>query len=57
MFIDAVEQEKKWADYLFKHLCIIGLNAELLKQYVEFIVAQECMSGLEKVYNSGTNSP
>ena len=34
MFLDAVEQEKAWADYLFKDGSIIGLNAELLKQYV-----------------------
>jgi len=40
MFLDAVEQEKKWADYLFKDGSIIGLNAELLKQYVEFIAAK-----------------
>ena len=56
MFIDAVEQEKKWADYLFKDGSIIGLNAELLKQYVEFIAAKRMHAvGLEKVYNSGTN--
>ena len=40
MFVDAVEQEKKWADYLFKDGSIIGLNAELLKQYVEFIAGK-----------------
>ena len=56
MFIDAVEQEKTWADYLFKDGSIIGLNAELLKQYVEFIAAKRMHSvGIEKVYNSGTN--
>jgi ribonucleoside-diphosphate reductase beta chain len=56
MFIDAVEQEKKWADYLFKDGSIIGLNAELLKQYVEFIAAKRMHAvGLEKIYNSGTN--
>ena len=56
MFIDAVEQEKAWADYLFKDGSIIGLNAELLKQYVEFIAAKRMHAvGLEKIYNSGTN--
>ncbi|MDA8847197.1 ribonucleotide-diphosphate reductase subunit beta [bacterium] len=56
MFIDAVEQEKIWADYLFKDGSIIGLNAELLKQYVEFIAAKRMHAvGLEKIYNSGTN--
>ena len=40
MFLDAVEQEKAWADYLFKDGSIIGLNAELLKQYIEFIAGK-----------------
>jgi len=56
MFIDAVEQEKAWADYLFKDGSIIGLNAELLKQYVEFIAAKRMYAlGMEKLYNMGTN--
>lgn len=56
MFIDAVEQEKAWADYLFKDGSIIGLNADLLKQYVEFIAAKRMHAvGVEKVYNMGTN--
>ena len=56
MFVDAVEQEKAWADYLFKDGSIIGLNAELLKQYVEFIAAKRMHAvGQEKIYNSGTN--
>ena len=40
MFIKAVDQEKEWADYLFKDGSMIGLNAELLKQYVEWIAAR-----------------
>ena len=56
MFVDAVEQEKAWADYLFKDGSIIGLNAELLKQYVEYIAAKRMHAvGQEKIYNSGTN--
>ena len=37
MFMDAVKQEKAWADYLFKDGSMIGLNAELLHQYVDWI--------------------
>jgi ribonucleoside-diphosphate reductase beta chain len=37
MFIDAVDQEKAWADYLFKDGSMIGLNAQLLHQYVDWI--------------------
>jgi ribonucleoside-diphosphate reductase beta chain len=56
MFVDAVEQEKAWADYLFKDGSIIGLNAELLKQYVEFIAAKRMHAvGQEKLFNRGTN--
>ena len=56
MFIEAVEQEKAWADYLFKDGSIIGLNSELLKQYVEYIAAKRMHAvGQEKIYNSGTN--
>jgi ribonucleoside-diphosphate reductase beta chain len=56
MFVEAVEQEKAWAEYLFKDGSIIGLNAELLKQYVEYIAAKRMHAvGQEKIYNSGTN--
>jgi len=37
MFISAVDQEKAWADYLFKDGSMLGLNAQLLKDYVEWI--------------------
>ena len=37
MFIDAINQEKQWADYLFRDGSMIGLNANILKQYLEYI--------------------
>jgi len=37
MFVDAIEQEKQWAEYLFKDGSMIGLNAQLLGEYVEWI--------------------
>jgi len=37
MFVDAVEQEKQWADYLFKDGSMIGLNTQLLSDYIEWI--------------------
>ena len=40
VFLDVVEQEKEWADYLFKDGSMIGLNAEILKQYIEYISNQ-----------------
>jgi len=40
MFVDAVEQEKEWARYLFKDGSMIGLNERLLGSYVEWIAAK-----------------
>ena len=37
MFMEAVKQEKAWAEYLFKDGSMIGLNAELLSKYVDWI--------------------
>jgi len=37
IFREAAEQEKQWADYLFKDGSMIGLNASILKDYVEYI--------------------
>ncbi|PHM46026.1 ribonucleoside-diphosphate reductase subunit beta NrdF1 [Xenorhabdus mauleonii] len=37
LFVDAAEQEKEWADYLFKDGSMIGLNKDILSQYVEYI--------------------
>ena len=40
MFVDAVDQEKAWADYLYKDGSMIGLNTELLSDYIEWICAR-----------------
>ncbi|MFC3914688.1 class Ia ribonucleoside-diphosphate reductase subunit beta [Pseudaeromonas sharmana] len=37
LFLRAAEQEKEWAEYLFKDGSMIGLNCDILCQYVEFI--------------------
>jgi ribonucleoside-diphosphate reductase beta chain len=37
IFKDAVEQEKSWADYLFKDGSMIGLNKQILSNYIEYI--------------------
>ncbi len=37
MFREACEQEKNWAEYLFRDGSMIGLNAQILKQYLEYI--------------------
>lgn len=40
IFMDVVEQEKEWAQYLFKDGSMIGLNAQILNQYIEYISNQ-----------------
>jgi ribonucleoside-diphosphate reductase beta chain len=40
IFDNVAEQEKKWANYLFKNGSMIGLNEQLLGDYVDFIVAK-----------------
>lgn len=37
LFLMAAEQEKNWAHYLFKDGSMIGLNKEILCQYIEYI--------------------
>jgi len=37
MFQTAVNEEKSWADYLFKNGSMIGLNERLLHNYVEWV--------------------
>tara|TARA_S200000501_G_scaffold371471_1_gene414603 strand:- start:497 stop:1645 length:1149 start_codon:yes stop_codon:yes gene_type:complete len=36
-FKDTVDEEKRWAEYLFKDGSMIGLNDKLLHQYVEWV--------------------
>lgn len=37
IFRSAAEQEKQWANYLFKDGSMIGLNANILQDYIEYI--------------------
>lgn len=57
LFEDAVEQEKRWAEYLFKDGSMIGLNHQLLSEYVEHIAAKRMAAvGLPTKYK-GHNNP
>jgi ribonucleoside-diphosphate reductase beta chain len=56
LFESAVVQEKAWADYLFKDGSMIGLNAHLLKEYVEYIAGVRMESaGLKNIYGRKPN--
>ena len=52
MFDRAVNEEKRWADYLFRDGSMIGLNDKLLQQYVEWIANRRLKSiGLKPQYD------
>ena len=59
MFDRAVNEEKKWADYLFKNGSMIGLNDKLLQQYVEWVANRRLKAiGLKPQYDiSANNNP
>jgi len=39
LYMDVIREEKSWADYLFKKGPVIGLNANILKDFVDFTAA------------------
>jgi len=39
MYEDVIREEKAWADYLFKKGPVIGLNANILKDFVDYTAA------------------
>jgi len=52
MFKKCVDEEKAWAEYLFKDGSMIGLNDKLLHQYVEWIANKRMKAiGLEPIYD------
>jgi ribonucleoside-diphosphate reductase beta chain len=36
MYLDVIREEKAWADYLFSKGVVIGLNAQILKDFVDY---------------------
>ena len=59
MFRDCVEEEKLWAEYLFKDGSIIGLNDKLLSKYVEWTANRRLKSiGMKAIFDTPiTNNP
>ena len=52
MFERCVNEEKAWAEYLFKDGSMIGLNDKLLHQYVEWIANKRMKAiGLDPIYD------
>jgi ribonucleoside-diphosphate reductase beta chain len=56
MFLNAAEQEKEWAKYLFKDGSMIGLNQVLLAQYVDWLTCKRMTAvGLDCGIKPGSN--
>lgn len=56
MFLDAANEEKEWANYLFQNGSIIGLNEKIMHKYIEWLVDSRMdMIGLPKQF--GTKNP
>lgn len=58
LFKKAAEQEKEWAAYLFKDGSMIGLNKDILCQYIEYISNLRMSAvGLKPAYAQATQNP
>ena len=56
MFLAAAAQEKSWAHYLFKDGSMIGLNEQLLSQYVDWLTCKRMTAvGLNCGMKPGSN--
>ena len=56
LFLVAVEQERQWANYLFKDGSMVGLNEALLNEYIEWIANKRMTAiGLPTPYKGGSN--
>lgn len=58
MFIEAAQQEKHWAEYLFKDGSMIGLNKDILCKYVEYITNIRMKAvGLTPAFDNAKSNP
>ena len=58
IFRTAAEQEKEWAGYLFKDGSMIGLNKDILCQYVEYLTNVRMSAlGLEPMFPEAKYNP
>ena len=56
MYEDAAKEELEWAEYLFKDGSMIGLNQQLLSDYVDWIGHKRMVAvGLPTAQKGGSN--
>jgi ribonucleoside-diphosphate reductase beta chain len=51
LYMDVIREEKDWADYLFKMGPVIGLNATVLKDFVDY-TANDALKAIGIRYNN-----
>jgi ribonucleoside-diphosphate reductase beta chain len=52
IYKQVVNEEKKWAEYLFEEGSIIGLNEKLLAEYIEYLANRRLKSiGIEPIFD------
>lgn len=58
MYMEVIAEEKAWADYLFKKGVVIGLNAQILKDFVDYTAFTKLKEiGIKYLEEHPKNSP
>lgn len=58
IFVDVIEQEIQWVDYLFKEGSVLGITPELLKEYVRWLGTSRMSAvGLKSPYKVQRSNP
>lgn len=58
LYMDVIREEKAWADYLFKKGPVIGLNANILKDFVDYTATGALKEiGIKYQGNAPKNTP
>lgn len=58
MYLDVINEEKAWAEYLFKKGVVIGLNSEILKDFVDYTAYNKLKDiGIKYLENHPKSSP
>lgn len=58
LYMDVINEEKAWAEYLFKKGVVIGLNSEILKDFVDYTAFQKLKDiGIKYTENHPKSSP
>lgn len=55
MLIDVIDEEKAWADYIFQKGTVLGLNANIMKSFVDW-TAQHRLKDIDIKYDAGQKS-